>query len=382
MSDPDVTSAAAEPASRYARELNLDDLNAHSFGILLTPPGSQVLDVGTADGHPVAEALVARGCSVWGIELDETAAERARQFCRQIVVGDVEKLDLEQEFGDVRFDVILCLDVLEHLVAPDDALAKLTPLLAPNGVIVASIPNVTHAAVRLQLLDGRFTYTETGLLDRTHVRFFDRAEVAALFERAGLTVLDNLAVLREPHETEIPVDLDTVDADVLAGIKADPDAKVFQWIVVARPHLDTQADPTGLLTRLFDKVRELDGAARQSAEYVSWLEENLRARSNTDELNATLERTLRERVEELVHAHEELRALRADAAVKDAYLAEVLAQSGLDAPLPAASPSSPMPASYQLAAPLHAMVDRAVARLVRHPRLYKTLKRAGRRFRR
>ena len=83
-----------QPASRYARELNLDDLNAHTQGILLTPAGSRVLDVGTADGHPVAEALVARGCRVWGVELDEQAAESAREFCQKLVVGDVEKLDL------------------------------------------------------------------------------------------------------------------------------------------------------------------------------------------------------------------------------------------------------------------------------------------------
>ena len=52
-----------------------------------------MLDVGTADGHPVAAALVARGCEVWGIELDPDAAASAREFCRKLVIGDVEKLD-------------------------------------------------------------------------------------------------------------------------------------------------------------------------------------------------------------------------------------------------------------------------------------------------
>ncbi|MDQ1485888.1 MAG: hypothetical protein QOJ62_1581 [Actinomycetota bacterium] len=367
-------------ASRYARELNLDELNAHTQGILLSPAGSRVLDVGTADGHPVTEALVARGCTVWGIEIDEVAAEGARQFCEKLVVGDVEKLDLAEEFKGLEFDVILCLDVLEHLVEPGAVLTRLTALLAPGGVIVASVPNVTHAAVRLQLLRGEFTYTDTGLLDRTHVRFFDRNEIGALFDGAGLTVLERLAVLREPHETEIPVDLEGVPAETLAEIKADPDARVFQWVVVARRQVDTDADPTGLITRLWNRVGELDVAARQTVEYTAWLEEHVRAKSNTDEHNATLERTLRERVEELIQAQEENRSLRADAVVKDEYLADVLASAGVEAPVPVASgAASHGSAQYDLAAPLHTVVDRVVARVARHPRVYRWIKAAGRR---
>ena len=154
--------------SRYARDLDLRELNAHTQGILLTPPGSDVLDVGTADGHPVVAGLKARGCRVWGIEVDEQAAAIAAPMCEQMVVGNVEQLDLTAAFGERRFDVVLCLDVLEHLVEPLDALRRLAGLLTSTGILVASIPNVTHAAVRLQLLQGEFRYTDTGLLDRTH----------------------------------------------------------------------------------------------------------------------------------------------------------------------------------------------------------------------
>jgi len=375
--EPSSGAPRSEPVSRYARELNLDDLNAHTQGILLTPAGSRVLDVGTADGHPVAEALVARGCHVWGVELDEDAAESARQFCNKLVVGDVEKLDLAHEFAGLEFDVILCLDVLEHLVEPGAVLKKLAPMLAPGGVIVASIPNVTHAAVRLQLLRGDFTYTDTGLLDRTHVRFFDRAEIGTLFDGAGMTVLEHLAVLREPHETEIPVDLNSVAKETLDEIVADPDARVFQWVAVARRHVDTEADPSGLLTRLWNRVNELDLAARQGVEYIGWLEEHVRAKSNTDEHNETLQRALRERIEELISAQEEVRALKADAVVKDSYLAHVLATAGIEAPA-ANSGAAAQAAQHHLGAPLHAMVDKFVQRLVRYPRIYGALKKAGR----
>jgi 2-polyprenyl-3-methyl-5-hydroxy-6-metoxy-1,4-benzoquinol methylase len=355
--------------SRYARDLDLSELNAHTQGILLTPAGSRVLDVGTADGHPVVEALVARGCKVWGVEIDEEAAATAAPLCERMVVGNVETLDIAAEFAGCEFDVILCLDVLEHLVEPAATLKHLAPLLAPGGVIVASIPNVTHAAIRLQLLEGEFTYTDTGLLDRTHLRFFDRAGIEQLFADADLTITDRLAVLREPHETEISIDLAAFPPETVAEVTADPDARVFQWIITARPQISTDADPSGLLTRLFEQTRNMDSAARQTVDYIAWLEEQVRAKGSSDERAADLERAVRERVAELLLAQDQLRALKAELVVKDEYLAEALGKAGLDRPMQ----TTP---TYDTGA--HAALDRALARLQRHPRMFRAIRWAGR----
>lgn len=364
--------------SRYARELDLRELNAHTQGILLTPPGSTVLDVGTADGHPVVAGLVARGCRVWGVEIDAEAAATAAPLCEQMVVGNVEQLDLDAAFGDQRFDVVLCLDVLEHLVEPLDTLRRLTRLLTPTGIVVTSIPNVTHAAVRLQLLDGRFTYTDTGLLDRTHVRFFDRAEVDTLFADAGLTVTERLEVRREVHETEIPVDLSNVPAETLAAVRKDPDARVFQWVVVAKAAVDTEVATTGLSTALLAEVTRLEGGITQSAEHVAWLEGHMADHdtlatlcTTQNERLAELDRTLRERIGELVTAHEQVRALQADREVQQAYAAHLQESLGLQSDSPQVVPERTD------AAGAHALLDRAVSRLQEHPAALKAVRQAA-----
>jgi 2-polyprenyl-3-methyl-5-hydroxy-6-metoxy-1,4-benzoquinol methylase len=357
--------------SRYARELDLRELNAHTQGILLTPPGSDVLDVGTADGHPVVAGLTARGCRVWGVEIDEEAAAEAAPMCESMVVGNVEQLDLAETFGEQRFDVVLCLDVLEHLVEPLDTLRRLKDLLTPSGILVASIPNVTHAAVRLQLLGGAFTYTDTGLLDRTHVRFFDRTEVTALFDDAGLTVLERLEVRREPHETEIPIDLSAVPAETLAQVTADPDARVFQWMLVAKRHVDAEVDTTGLSTSLLGEVTRLERAGRESAEHVSWLEEQLRAKTTESERVAELDRTLRERISELVESHEALRAARADLEVKDAYVRHLQGALGLPA-------DTPPPTSGVRSPAAHAALDALIGKVEAHPTAARTARLAAR----
>jgi 2-polyprenyl-3-methyl-5-hydroxy-6-metoxy-1,4-benzoquinol methylase len=88
-----------------------------------------------------------------------------------------------------RFDVVVLNDILEHVVEPEALLSGLRPLLAPQGRVVASIPNVRHFATVADLvLRGRWEYTDEGTLDRTHLRFFTRASLAGLFGAAGFTL--------------------------------------------------------------------------------------------------------------------------------------------------------------------------------------------------
>ena len=85
------------------------------------------------------------------------------------------------------YDVVLCLDVLEHLVDPAGALAALRGL-APRGRALISLPNVAHWSLRKELLRGRWEYTESGLLDRTHLRFYTLDTARSLLSQAGWRV--------------------------------------------------------------------------------------------------------------------------------------------------------------------------------------------------
>jgi 2-polyprenyl-3-methyl-5-hydroxy-6-metoxy-1,4-benzoquinol methylase len=148
--------------------------------------GARVLDVGCATGY-IAAPLSARGCSVVGFERDAHAAAAAEAHCEAVVVGDIESPE-DREAIPGTFDYVLFGDVLEHLVDPWETLRSMHALLAPGGVVVASIPNVAAWTVRLALLLGRFDYTEMGLLDRTHLRFFTRSSAHELASDAGFSV--------------------------------------------------------------------------------------------------------------------------------------------------------------------------------------------------
>jgi SAM-dependent methyltransferase len=149
--------------------------------------GRRLLDVGSADGY-LAEILSARGYEVTCLEGDKELAARAVGKCRRVVVAD---LDHEIPSLDGPFDVILYGDVLEHLRDPLRVFSALNAHLAGDGRACVSVGNVAHLWVRLQLLLGRFDYTEGGgLLDRTHLRFFTLRSFLRFLEDADMHVVE------------------------------------------------------------------------------------------------------------------------------------------------------------------------------------------------
>lgn len=153
---------------------------------LLPPRAEQVLDVGCSQGGTLAW-LRASGIAgrTTGIEIDPVAAQIARERVDCLIEGDVDAA--LGTLDSASFDLVLCLDVLEHLVDPWRTAARLGRMIRPGGTLIVSVPNVRHHSVALPLLwSGRWQYEDEGILDRTHLRFFTRASAAALLTGAGL----------------------------------------------------------------------------------------------------------------------------------------------------------------------------------------------------
>lgn len=160
----------------------------HEIDPLLPAFSERVLEVGCGAGHTL-EHLKQRRRAAWtcGIELVDDVAHDAETRVDQVLVGDVERLELP--IAPRSLDLILLLDVLEHLVDPWTTMARLAGLLRPGGHVIASIPNVRHHSVVLPLIvRGRWSYAPSGVLDRTHLRFFTRQSAIALVETTGLRV--------------------------------------------------------------------------------------------------------------------------------------------------------------------------------------------------
>lgn len=154
----------------------------------LIPEGiERLLDVGCADGTTGQNARQRKKIrEVVGIEFHPPAAQAARQQLDMVLQGDIESIDLP--FPANHFDCILCADVLEHLKDPWAVLRKLHPLLRPDGILIASIPNFRHLHPLLKIIFNRFEYMESGILDKTHLRIFTLHTIRRLFEAEGFRI--------------------------------------------------------------------------------------------------------------------------------------------------------------------------------------------------
>lgn len=152
----------------------------------------RALEIGCSQGHTL-EWLKKTGYCTWtaGVEpyADVNVHEREIDY--------FSKLDIEKympEIAEDSVDLILCLDVLEHLINPWETVNQLTKLLKNGGRLIISLPNVRNYHVLIDLIfRGKFEYSEAGILDRTHLRFFTRSSAISLVESAGLKIISTSA---------------------------------------------------------------------------------------------------------------------------------------------------------------------------------------------
>lgn len=194
----------------------------------LPPQVSRLLDVGCGTGattlavrevHPVAWA--------GGIEYVDAVADRAEPHVDRLWRGDAALAPLEEEIPPGTLDLVLCLDVLEHMVDPWTMVRRLSALIAPGGRLIVSVPNIRNWKFIARLaLRGDFHYRDSGLLDRTHLRFFVRRTAAELATCGGLRLVAATSVQRWPL---------TDPRGILsrASLGALDEVLAKQWLVVA-----------------------------------------------------------------------------------------------------------------------------------------------------
>jgi len=168
--------------------------SSHYYFQMLAGKNNDVLDLGCGNGF-MAEKLAFQGNRVVGMDLLPEPILRN-------VFQDYISVDLRQglqgvigQLGGKEFDKVLLMDVLEHLPQPERLLQDCHAVLKSNGQLLVSVPNIANITVRLLLLAGRFDYTERGILDRTHFRFFTRVSIRRLLEQNGYQIVHSFTTV-------------------------------------------------------------------------------------------------------------------------------------------------------------------------------------------
>jgi 2-polyprenyl-3-methyl-5-hydroxy-6-metoxy-1,4-benzoquinol methylase len=154
----------------------------------LIPEGPNViLDLGCGTGRLGYQLREMNKVSeLVGVEVFPPAAQEAEECYNKVYCIDVESLTLPYA---EYFDYVICGDVLEHLCDPWAMLLKINKMLKGDGSLICSIPNIRHYKIIMDLLlKGRWEYSETGIMDASHLRFFTKSSFLKALADANFRV--------------------------------------------------------------------------------------------------------------------------------------------------------------------------------------------------
>ena len=145
----------------------------------------KILEVGCGAGNFVNN--IPKYQEYWGIEPNADMFEKAIKRLDRVLLGSFEEIN--QQIPEGYFDLVICNDVIEHMEDVDLFLEKIKTKLKPNGFLMGSIPNVRFIENILRfLIQKDWKYTEWGILDKTHLRFFTEKSLKRLFEENGFRI--------------------------------------------------------------------------------------------------------------------------------------------------------------------------------------------------
>jgi O-antigen biosynthesis protein len=197
-------------------------------------PNSLVLDVGCGTGMLGKFLSQHKQCVVDGVDIDSEAVALAKQKYRKTAVVNLESGSLAGIFNAEAYDCIVMADVIEHLVHPEQLFGDIKQLLKPDGILLFSIPNITHISAGLELVLGKFGYSGSGLLDSTHVRFYSRQGFIDTLEINGIYPFEIDTVVKAVDETEFNAYRHFPQHWIRDLVHDREDALTYQWIVSAK----------------------------------------------------------------------------------------------------------------------------------------------------
>jgi len=197
----------------------------------MIPNGSKVLDIGAGNGilgRMFKEKQV--NIIIDGIEPNLYASELAKIYYRKFYTG------YAQNYFDIicheDYDYIVLADVIEHIADPYEFLKKLVSFISFKTKIIISIPNISFGAVRLAILNGNFDYSDSGLIEKTHLRFFTLKTILTLLSKCKINIEKIIYLQRSIFNSEIKIEILKINPFILHNIKKDPLSYTYQFLLI------------------------------------------------------------------------------------------------------------------------------------------------------
>ena len=153
--------------------------------LLLPEQYSKVLEVGCGEGN--FRINLSQENEYWGVEPIEASARKASKKLDKVLIGTFN--EMFDQIPDDYFDLVICNDVIEHMTDHEEFFQSIKKKIKKEGCLVASIPNVRYILNLIELLVRKdWEYKDSGILDRTHLRFFTEKSLKRTIIDSGFEI--------------------------------------------------------------------------------------------------------------------------------------------------------------------------------------------------
>ena len=219
---------------KYEQAIDWNSNNTMTIIAEVINDNSKVLEFGPASGRLTKYLKSEKNCTVYIVELDEESGNIAKKYAEKALIGEVEgnieSFNWTEAYADEKFDYIIFADVLEHLRNPLTVLEKSKEFLKSDGYIIFSVPNIAHNSVIIDLMKNRFNYSDTGILDNTHLKFWTYESIEKLVRDAGMKVDFRKATYSQVGMNEFDNSYAECEEEIAFFLKTRDYPEVYQFV--------------------------------------------------------------------------------------------------------------------------------------------------------
>lgn len=217
------------------------DIHNADLLTLLPVTSSNIIEIGCSSGALAREfKKINENCHYVGVDIEQSYCDLAKRYCDDVISMNIDNAETPFFESYADRDCWIFGDTLEHLVDPWRVLNEIKKVIPKHGVIAASIPNAQHWSVFAKLSIGDFRYVDSGIFDRTHLRWFTYVTILELFAHTGFQVISiKSRIFDEPiRQQYMPVI--SLIGEMAKACGADPDVAIrnsyaFQYVILAVP---------------------------------------------------------------------------------------------------------------------------------------------------
>ncbi len=215
---------------KYDFPLDLETDNVIATMVERIDPNSIVLEFGPAHGRMTRYLTEELNCSVYIVEIDKDAYKSVRNIAKDGICGNIEDYEWVDKFQNIKFDYIIWADVLEHLLDPESALKSSIELLKDDGDCLISVPNISYCGVVYSLLEDKFEYSEVGIIDSTHVKFFTYNSLINLFNSCDLEIAFEKAFVNDIGYSEFSSYSHEIPFEIREYVEMKDFTNVYEYV--------------------------------------------------------------------------------------------------------------------------------------------------------